>query len=69
MHIHINFHPNTLIALKNNKKNGTKIIIPIILKIKSLSWLPVLYINSLMPMKQKTIDNINNKYSDIQRLF
>ena len=56
-------------ALKNNKKNGIKIIIPTILKIKSLSWLPVLYIKSLMPIKQKTIDSINKKYLDIWLIF
>jgi len=69
MYIFHNGYPVILKALRNNKKNGTKIIIPIILKIKSLSWLPVLYINNFIPTKQKTIDSANKIYLDIQSIF
>ena len=69
MYIFHNGYSVILKALRNNKKNGTKIIIPIILKIKSLSWLPVLYINNFILTKQKTIDSANKIYLDIQSIF
>ena len=53
----------------NTKKKGIKITKPIILKMKSFSWLPVLKVKNFKPIAQKTMDNINRKYKDIPNIF
>ena len=53
----------------NTNKKGIKITNPIILKIKSFSWLPVLKVKNFKPIAQKIMDNISKKYRDISNIF
>ena len=53
----------------NTNKKGIKITNPIILKIKSFSWFPVLKVKNFKPIAQKIMDNISKKYRDISNIF